>query len=137
MQATRRWTGTIGARTMLLAALAAALLACRGPQPAPAAASVSGTWKANYHVVGSSLVLALQQAGTKVTGDGSFAMEAGRTGKLTVQGTAGDSAVTLELRFDYGQTARFAGKLVGPAAMTGTITYAGFAPQPLELDRQP
>lgn len=67
--------------------------------------------------------MTLAAADTVVTGTGTYSIEAGRSGALTVAGSAIGGAVRLDLVFDYGQRARFHGVLAARDTLGGTIKY--------------
>ena len=86
------------------------------------AADVRGTWAADFRVPGASLVLDLTQAGGAIDGTGTYAIEAGRAGTLQVSGTYTRPRITLSITFDYGRTETYAGTVLDPQHMSGTIT---------------
>ncbi len=78
-----------------------------------------GTWSRNGNVVGSSLGFALSAADTTLSGTGTFAIEAGMSGTLTVTGVRSGSTVNLVLLTNLGVREHFNGSLTGPDAMSG------------------
>jgi hypothetical protein len=87
------------------------------------ATSVAGTWSRTQLVIGSSLVMTLAVRDSTITGTGTYAIEAGRSGTLTVRGMATGGVVKLDLAFDYGEQAHFSGAPDSSGALTGAIKY--------------
>jgi hypothetical protein len=116
------------------------LTACHAQAPpltdgGPPAAQVAGSWRADYHVPGASLVLDLTQQDGKLTGSGTYAIEAGRRGTVSLAGEVNGDSVALTLSFDYGRTARFQGRLADATHLEGSIVYSGEEPSPLVFVR--
>jgi hypothetical protein len=65
--------------------------------------------------------MTLSQTGDHVTGTGTYAIEAGRTGPTTVDGALSGRTVTLTIRRDYGLTETFTGSLTDATHLTGTL----------------
>jgi hypothetical protein len=97
--------------------------------------SIAGSWMAVYSVRGSSLVFGLEESGSLVHGSGTYAIEAGRQGNVTVTGSFDDPTVKLNLSFDSGQSASFVGRLTTPRIIAGSIMYTGFEPSELSFQR--
>ncbi len=89
--------------------------------PAPL---LTGSWVQDGAVIGSSFVLTLSQSSlrdTLVTGTGTYSIEAGRSGTLTVTGGATDTRVTLEIVYDYGPVAHFDGAPATASVLSGAM----------------
>lgn len=80
-----------------------------------------GTWSADYHLPGVSTLVTLHDFGGVLSGDGTWAMEAGPSGALQVSGTVHFPAITMVLRRDDGLSQTFTGAFVGDRSMSGTI----------------
>ena len=65
----------------------------------------------------------LSTSGNDVTGTGTYAIEAGRSGTLTVSGIAAGSLVNLAIAFDMGTAAQFDGNLVSSDTLSGHLKY--------------
>ena len=97
-----------------LLVLVALVFACGSPM-APSSAW-AGTWAENFGFPGASLILTIDAAGN---GDGTYAIEAGRSGTLQVTGTVMPTMVTLTIRYDYGVVRTFTGTLSDANHLTG------------------
>ena len=106
-------------RRRYIGILAALAISCSSPT-APSSA-VAGTWAENLSVVGASLVLALDGSGN---GNGTYAIEAGRSGTLQVSGHLAETSVSLTLLYDYGLVRTFTGTLTDATHLTGTFADA-------------
>ncbi len=94
-----------------------------GNQIAP---TVTGRWVRSSNVPGSSLNMTLQQNGNQVTGAGSYAIEAGRSGTLQVNGTASSTKASLTITYDTGATATFMGQRTDATHLSGPFQTQGF-----------
>jgi hypothetical protein len=93
--------------------------ACTNPMsPAP---SVAGTWSEQFSIPGASLVLRLDASGN---GDGTYAIEAGRSGTVHVTGLSDIRNITLSIRYDYGLLRTFTGTLTDDTHLTGVFNDA-------------
>jgi hypothetical protein len=121
-------------RSLRAVAVVGALLlpACGTTDPSPL---FSGSWSADIHVVGSSLVVDLSQSGPSITGSGHYAIEAGRSGTLAVSGSASGSNITFNISYDYGPQATYRGSLASPTQMVGTIQYTNETPVSLAFTK--
>src|SRR5256885_9256458 len=81
----------------------------------------SGTWAANFSLPGPSLVLNLEQGDGDIVGTGSYAIEAGRAGRLAFTGTYNRPDITLALHYDYGRDLTFTGSVQDARHMSGTL----------------
>lgn len=84
---------------------------------------LNGRWSEIVKFPGISLIMNLSTSGNAVTGTGTYAIEAGRSGTLTVSGTAAASLVKLEIAFDMGTSAQFEGSLVSSDTLSGHLKY--------------
>jgi hypothetical protein len=87
--------------------------------------TVAGTWAhtAVGPVYRESMTLA--QAGDHITGTGTYAIEAGRTGPTTIEGTLSGKTVTLTITRDYGLRETFSGTFRDATHLTGTLAING------------
>lgn len=107
--------------------------ACQADSTGPN--SLGGVW-ANTGV--GSLYresMTLSQVGAHVTGTGTYALEAGRAGPTTIDGTVSGSRLTLTITRDYGLVETFTGRLtdathiLGFLAIDGSVQGFGYAKQ--------
>jgi hypothetical protein len=115
-------------RTLLCVVIALVpALACDGSgrptDPRGVALLVRGKWSEQVQIPGVALVLNLDAHDTVVTGTGSYAIEAGRSGVLTVSGLVDGSQIRLDLVYDSGTEAHFVGELSELDRMAGSIKY--------------
>ncbi len=111
----------------LVVALVLAVMSCG--QPLSPYGDLRGSWSAAALVPGSSFTLTLNQSDGTVTGTGRYAIEAGRSGSLSVSGSVhppvGDTpagpTVTLLFSYDFGQTSSFSGRLIDAGHLAGTV----------------
>ena len=80
-----------------------------------------GTWSAVYSIPGASTVVTLHQFGNVLSGDGTYAMEAGPAGTLQVSGTVHFPAITMVLRRDTGLSQTFTGAFLNDRTLSGTL----------------
>ena len=98
-----------------LAAALALMSACSNPMsPSP---TLAGTWGENFSFPGASLILSIDASGN---GNGTYAIEAGRSGTVQVIGTVG-STVALRIHYDYGLDRTFTGALTDANHLTGVF----------------
>ena len=69
--------------------------------------------------------MTLVQDGEHVSGAGTYAIEAGRTGPTTIDGTISGSALTLTITRDYGLVESFTGTLADATHLSGTLSLGG------------
>jgi hypothetical protein len=109
---------------MVVAGIVAGLVGCGSSptgltQEQQFAQRLNGTWSEDIGVVGSSLTMTLAAMDTTVTGTGRYAIEAGRSGSLTVSGYVQGTTAYLTITYDSGDVYLFdatidaAGKLQG------------------------
>ena len=87
-------------------------------------------------VPGSSTTLDLHLTGTTVYGTGTYAIEAGRSGVLTVNGSSSGSIFELTFAYDYGVIASYKGTLPDANDMTGMFQEGSNSASPLKFVRQ-
>jgi hypothetical protein len=116
-------------RTVLCGiALAVGLESCGSPtEPFPPTSDgglaqlLAGTWAQQGTVIGSSLVLTFLANGTSLAGTGQYAIEAGRSGTLTLTGSVSHERVHLDIVYDTGAVAQFDGALAERNTMPGAM----------------
>lgn len=99
------------------------------------AVGVQGTWAANYNFPGTGLVLTLTQTDRKVSGSGTYAMEAGPGGTVQVDGTYNRPDVSLYIHYQSGLNETFNGRVVDATHMTGTLSDGLGHDSPLSFTR--
>jgi len=113
----------LNARRVPLIALLLLLIAC-GRQNV----LLDGYWVTQRQIARGSQEFYLYQEGETLTGIGQYAIEAGRSGQLQVNGTAHGAQVSLTFEYDYGVTATYDAKVEFPNILTGTLTDGSSAP---------
>jgi hypothetical protein len=126
----------------LVAALA---MGCSGAEPFLGPASIDGRWgDPGTSVPGNSFEMDLTSTGSAVSGNGSYAGEAGPFGTLAVAGTVQGLVVRLDLTFTEqaprpGHTTieHFDGRFTSASVLEGSITSdtPGQAPAPASYRR--
>jgi hypothetical protein len=117
-------------RSILALPIIAALAACTAASPGSltdpnaVASDLRGTWSDTVSYPGISTIMHLAVVDTTVSGAGTYAIEAGRSGTLTVTGVISGADVKLDLLRDYGLLAHFSGRLSVPTMLGGYVTYA-------------
>lgn len=88
--------------------------------------TVAGTWA--HTAIGPVYreFMTLTQTGDHVHGIGTYAIEAGREGPTTIDGTLSGKTLTLTITRDYGLRETFSGTLTDASHLTGTLTIDGF-----------
>jgi hypothetical protein len=71
--------------------------------------------------------MTLAQDGDRVSGTGTYAIEAGRVGPTTIDGTIAGRTLTLTITRDYGLVESFTGRLTDATHLAGTLSIDGFA----------
>ena len=79
--------------------------------------------------------MTLSQAGAHVTGTGTYAMEAGRAGPTTIDGTVSGRTLSLTITRDYGEVETFAGRLTDATHLLGFLTIDGYV-QGIRYEKQ-
>jgi hypothetical protein len=82
---------------------------------------VQGMWAADFNVPGASLVLDITQVDGTIAGNGTYAIEAGRSGTLQVSGSYIRPSIMLTIQRDYGLTQTYTGTVLDSQHMAGTI----------------
>lgn len=80
-----------------------------------------GTWSAVYSFPGASTLVTLHRFGNVVSGDGTYAVEAGPSGTLQVSGTVHFPAITMVLRRDTRFSQTFTGAFLNDRTLSGTV----------------
>lgn len=88
------------------------------------AADLRGTWTQTGLGAGSR-VFTLQVVGTTVTGTGSYSIEAGASGTLTVTGSISGTNIMLNLAQDNDVTFHLNATLATPHTLTGSLFTTG------------
>jgi hypothetical protein len=134
----------LSVRSILALPLLAALAACFSDSPGSLtdphviASDLRGTWSEPFSFPGISTVFQLSVADTMVSGTGSYSIEAGRSGTLTVTGVISGADVKLDILRDNGDLAHFVGRLTAPTVLDGYITDPSALqndPAPMEFRR--
>ena len=119
-------------RQFALPIVAAVTLACSGSDltdPKVIASHLPGVWSQTFGIPGASTVLDLRVSGTTITGNGTFAEEAGPSGTLTVTGdiatlqTGDPPVVHLDFPRSDGLIGHYNGTLEASNVMEGSIWY--------------
>lgn len=115
---------------VFLCALSSTLMACSAVQTATEAQpSIDGTWKEQVQSRLPGIrgdVIELHSTGTQVSGTGSYSMEAGPSGTLSISGSYQAPNVTLTITRDRGMVATYQAKLIDATHMRGTMRYENF-----------
>ena len=110
---------TANTRSTILLVIGLLLSCTDGLGPA---ADVQGTWDAEFNIPGAALVLDLSQSDSTVTGSGTYAIEAGRSGTVQEIGNYSRPAISLRITYDYGRAETFTGTVLNPQHMVGTVS---------------
>jgi hypothetical protein len=86
---------------------------------------VAGTWV--HTAIGPAYreLMTLVQDGNRVSGTGTYAIEAGREGPTTIDGTVSGRTLTLTITRDYGLRETFTGTLTDPTHLVGALLIDG------------
>jgi len=98
--------------------VAVLILASACGNPASPSTTVAGSWSENFSIPGASLILTIDVSGN---GSGTYAIEAGRSGSVQVNGTVVQPMVTLTIQYDSGTTRVFRGTLSDSNHLTGAF----------------
>jgi hypothetical protein len=116
------------ARRLALALSIAALAGCAGSldltNPRVVGEELRGTWSQVLSVPGAATVLELSVAGSIVSGSGSYAIEAGASGPLTVTGVISGSIITIQFTRSDGNVGHFHGQLISTDVLYGSLSYS-------------
>jgi hypothetical protein len=86
---------------------------------------VPGTWAHSGIGPVYRELMTLVQDGDRVSGTGTYAIEAGREGSTTIAGTLSGRTLSLTITRDYGVRETFTGTLSDPAHLVGTLAIDG------------
>ena len=123
----------------LIISTAAAIMAasCSARQTDTTAPRVSGdrvgvkTVAGNWAHTGIGPVyrefMTLSQTGDRISGTGTYAIEAGREGPTTIDGTLVGKTMSLTITRDYGLRESFTGTLTDASHVVGRLTIDGYA----------
>jgi hypothetical protein len=90
--------------------------------PNVVASELRGTWSRDFGVPGSSTVLVISVQDLAVTGTGTFAIEAGASGTLSISGQVTTQQMGGPLvQIDFAQTDGFVGHFTGSLTNTNTL----------------
>lgn len=92
--------------------------------PAGIEAELPGTWAQSFSIPGASTVLHLVVAGSVVTGDGTWAMEAGPSGTLTVAGSISAPNVMITFTRSDGLVGHFNARLESEDVLKGSLWFS-------------
>ena len=87
-------------------------------------AELPGTWAQSFSVPGASTVLHLVVNRTEVTGDGTWAMEAGPSGTLTVAGLIAAPDVMITFTRSDGLVGHFNARLESADVLKGSLWFS-------------
>jgi hypothetical protein len=119
-------------RMLWLAALFG--LACTNGPTSPD--DLRGAWAADFSIPGASLIVNLNQADGVITGDGTYSIEAGRSGTLQVDGTYAAPKLTMVIRRDFGLASTYTGTVLDSRHMSGTLADSLGHATPLSFTRR-
>lgn len=105
--------------TSFLTACAAATVT--DPTDALADTQIGASWVQRDAVAGTKFSFRLTAEGTKLSGSGTYTVEGGRSGTVTVAGTVSDQGVHLDITYDTGEVAQFAGHQVSASELNGGL----------------
>jgi hypothetical protein len=102
------------------------------------AAALTGVWSQKGEVPGSSFQFRLSVTDTTISGSGSFAIEAGVSGTMTVSGVISGSLIELVFHNTLGAEQHFNGSLVAADVLEGAFwqTMTGIAVDPIVVSYQ-
>ena len=86
---------------------------------------IAGTWAHTGIGPVYRELMTLAQDGNHVSGTGTYAIEAGREGPTTIDGTLSGRTLTLTITRDYGLRETFTGTLADPTDLVGALTIDG------------
>lgn len=119
---------------ILLVLFGLLFLGCTTDLAAPGA--LQGTWAADFNFPGASLVLNITQVDGSITGSGTYAMEAGRSGTLRLSGAYTPPDISLSLERDDGLKQTYNGTVLDSQRMTGAIADTAGRVYPLTFTRR-
>ncbi len=119
--------GMSNSRQVVIALALAASSACASrldlTDPSVIAAELRGTWSETFTFPGASTVFQLSVGETTFSGTGTFAVEAGPSGTLSVAGQIVGSLVKIDFARSDGLVGHFQGTLRGGDLLTGSLSY--------------
>jgi hypothetical protein len=86
---------------------------------------IAGTWAHTGIGPVYRELMTLAQDDNHVSGTGTYAIEAGREGPTTIDGTLSGRTLTLTITRDYGVRETFTGTLTDPAHLVGALMIDG------------
>jgi hypothetical protein len=86
---------------------------------------VAGTWAHTMIAPAYREVMTLSQDDSRVSGTGTYAIEAGREGPTTIEGALSGRTLTLTITRDYGLRETFTGTLTDAAHVVGALVIDG------------
>jgi hypothetical protein len=104
-------------------------------QPNVIEAALPGTWAISDVVPGSGTTLHLTVTETAISGDGTYAIEAGQGGTLSVQGEIAGSRVIIDFTRSDGIAAHYDATLKTHDVLRGNLSYDSAAPHVVEFHR--
>ena len=119
-------------RQLVVSAVVLAVAACSNPvdltDPKVVAAELRGTWSRAFTVAGSSTVFVVSVQDFTVTGGGTFAVEAGPSGTLSLSGQVtaqqmGGPLVQIDFTQTNGFVGHFTGRLTDINSLSGSVWY--------------
>lgn len=120
----RQMLRTVGLLTLSACAADAPLRPLSPEAEATAnARALVGTWTQLHLVPGASFAFTVTADDSTVSGSGYYAIEAGRSGTMTVHGVAGARRTTLDFRYDSGTEAHFDGSPADGGLLEGGMRY--------------
>jgi len=87
--------------------------------------AIAGTWAHTGIGPVYRELMTLTQDGNHVSGTGMYAIEAGREGPTTIDGTLSGRTLTLTITRDYGVRETFTGTLTDPVHLVGALVIDG------------
>jgi hypothetical protein len=100
--------------------------------------SIDGDWVEHFEFVLPGVrgdTLQLHTKGSKVSGSGSYSMEAGRSGTLTVSGSYRAPNLALTITRDNGLVGTFKAKVMDAAHLKGIRRYKQFGASEVQFVR--
>lgn len=114
-------------RHLAIALALAASAACSSrldlTDPSVIAAELRGTWSETFALPGMSTVFHLSVRDTTLSGTGTFAVEAGRSGTLSLTGQLAGPLVKIDFTRSDGLVGHFHGTLSGTDLLAGSLWY--------------
>jgi hypothetical protein len=83
--------------------------------------SLTGNWATQTGMPGNKSTLELTQCGASIAGPGTYAIEAGRHGSLSISGIVSGNSFSASITYDSGTTVTYTGNLPDSNNITGTV----------------